>query len=206
MGASSDRVRERSSTVLSDSLTTEVSSRLMSRVRRRDTLPETYVRRTLWAAVFRYRRLAGGLPGTPYLVLSGYQLAAFVHGCLWHQHSCLKSKRPASNREFWEPKFESSLNRDARVRNLLKDPGLDDDDDLGVSSRKGHCGPVSLAQGYSPGFVGIPAGFVDRPLVVGRCPPDVSELNLRWLFPVRPGRRFRSMWLSWKSRLVPRRE
>ena len=108
---------------MSDSLTPEARSRPMSRVRRRDTRPEMYVRRTLWAAGFRYRLHVGRLPGTPDLVLSGYWLAIFVHGCFWHQHGCLKSRRPASNREFWDAKLDANLVRDIRVRALLKDQG-----------------------------------------------------------------------------------
>ena len=61
--------------------------------------------------------------GTPDLVLSKYRLAVFVHGCFWHQHGCKKSKRPASNREFWNAKFDANISRDARNRTRLEDRG-----------------------------------------------------------------------------------
>ena len=108
---------------MADFLTTKERSRLMSRVRRRDTGPEIYVRRTLWGEGFRYRLQVKRLPGTPDLVLSKYRLAVFVHGCFWHQHGCPKSRRPASNREFWDLKLETNKARDVRVRSALKELG-----------------------------------------------------------------------------------
>ena len=86
----------------------------MSRVRGRNTRPEVLVRRKLWSNGFRYRLHVKALPGTPDLVLSKYRMAVFVHGCFWHQHGCAKSKRPSSNREFWDQKLNTNVERDAR--------------------------------------------------------------------------------------------
>ncbi len=108
---------------MQDALTSEGRSRLMSRVRDRNTRPELHVRRALWTDGFRYRLRVRDLPGTPDLVLSKYRLAVFVHGCFWHQHGCKKSKRPASNREFWNSKFDANISRDARNRTRLEDRG-----------------------------------------------------------------------------------
>ena len=108
---------------MQDTLTSEARSRLMSRVRGRNTRPELHVRRTLWTDGFRYRLHVRDLPGTPDLVLSKYRLAVFVHGCFWHQHGCKKSKRPASNRKFWDSKFDANVSRDVRNRTRLEDRG-----------------------------------------------------------------------------------
>jgi len=108
---------------MKDCLTTEARSRLMALVRRRDTRPELHVRRALWTNGFRYRLHVADLPGTPDLVLSKYRIAVLVHGCFWHQHGCKKSRRPASNQEFWNSKFDANISRDARNRTGLENLG-----------------------------------------------------------------------------------
>ena len=89
-----------------DTMLPEQRSRLMSRVRGRDTGLEMHVRRTVWGAGFRYRLHARKLPGTPDLVLAKYRLVVFVHGCFWHQHGCARSRRPSSNQAYWERKLD----------------------------------------------------------------------------------------------------
>ena len=108
---------------MQDALAPEARSRLMAQVRGRDTGPEMHVRRALWTDGFRYRLHVRDMPGTPDLVLSKYRIAVFVHGCFWHQHGCKRSKRPASNREFWNSKFDANISRDARNQTRLKDRG-----------------------------------------------------------------------------------
>ena len=95
----------------------------MSFVRGRNTRPELYVRRMVWAEGFRYRLHVRKLPGTPDLVLTKYGLAVFVHGCFWHQHSCSRAKRPSSNLEYWDRKLDGNVARDARDRIKLEELG-----------------------------------------------------------------------------------
>ena len=107
-----------------DTVSPEVRSRVMSRVRGRNTGAEMYVRRTIWAEGFRYRLHVKKLPGTPDLALAKYRLAVFVHGCFWHQHDdCPRSKRPSSNREYWDKKLDGNAARDARHRDQLEKLG-----------------------------------------------------------------------------------
>ena len=108
---------------MSDSLSKEARSRLMSRVRSRNTRPELHVRRAVWSEGFRFRLHVRGLPGTPDMVLPKYGLAVFVHGCFWHQHGCQKSRRPTMNREFWDEKLDMNVARDARNRSNLEELG-----------------------------------------------------------------------------------
>ena len=83
---------------MSDFLTKEDRSRLMSRVKNRGTSAEMYVRRATWTAGFRYRLNVRGLPGSPDLVFPRYRTAVLVQGCFWHGHTCRKGrKRPSSN-------------------------------------------------------------------------------------------------------------
>lgn len=96
----------------------------MSKVRGRNTAPELHVRRTIWAAGFRYRLHVKKLPGKPDLALAKYRLAVFVHGCFWHQHAgCPNAKRPTSNREYWDKKLDGNAARDARHKTRLEESG-----------------------------------------------------------------------------------
>ena len=108
---------------MADFLSPEARSRLMSRVRQRDTRPELFVRKAIWQAGFRYRLHVKKLPGSPDLVFPKYRLVVFVHGCFWHQHGCAKSARPSSNSAFWDPKLDGNVARDLRAQTKLKELG-----------------------------------------------------------------------------------
>ncbi len=107
-------------TRMADTLSPKERSRLMARIRSRDTKPEMYVRKAVWRAGFRYRLHSRTLPGKPDLALTQYKVAVFVHGCFWHQHGCAKTSRPSSNREFWDRKLDGNVARDARNRAALQ--------------------------------------------------------------------------------------
>ena len=108
---------------MADTVSPETRSRVMSRVRSRNTRPELYVRRTVWAEGFRYRLHVKKLPGNPDIALAKYRLAVFVHGCFWHHHGCAKDRRPSSNREYWDRKLDGNAERDARYRTQLEELG-----------------------------------------------------------------------------------
>lgn len=99
----------------------ERRSRIMGRIRGKDTGPERLVRKTAHALGFRYRLHDRRLPGSPDLVFRGRKLALFVHGCFWHRHqNCKLSYQPKSNVEFWTEKFKNNVARDERVRKELE--------------------------------------------------------------------------------------
>lgn len=92
-------------------------SRMMSRIRSKDTKPEMIVRRMLHGMGYRYRLHARELPGKPDIVFTGRRVAIFVHGCFWHNHrepACKLGKMPKSRPEFWKPKLAGNRDRDAR--------------------------------------------------------------------------------------------
>lgn len=96
-------------------------SRVMASVRSANTKPEWIVRRTLFAAGFRYRLHRRDLPGSPDLVLSGLRAVVFVHGCFWHGHDCRRGARiPATNVEYWKQKIAGNRRRDRRNARLLR--------------------------------------------------------------------------------------
>ena len=99
-------------------------SRMMSGIRGRDTKPEIMVRKYLHAQGLRYRIAPKNLPGKPDIVLPKYRTVVFAHGCFWHRHhGCRYAATPASNKDFWQIKFDQNLARDARVRSQLTEQG-----------------------------------------------------------------------------------
>jgi DNA mismatch endonuclease, patch repair protein len=63
----------------------------------------------------------GQLPGRPDIVLPKYRAIIFVHGCFWHMHKCGYGKVvPNTNREFWQNKRLSNVERDRRNRRKLR--------------------------------------------------------------------------------------
>lgn len=98
----------------------------MARVRNKDTKPEIKVRKALHAAGLRFRLQARDLPGRPDIVFRSRRIAIFVHGCFWHRHpepTCKLTRTPKSRLEFWEPKFEANIARDARDQTALRERG-----------------------------------------------------------------------------------
>lgn len=90
-------------------------SEIMSRIRSKDTKPEIYLRKLLWARGHRYRKTWRKLPGTPDIWLGKSRTAIFVHGCFWHMHEgCPQARKPKTSTEFWNEKFRRNKERDAR--------------------------------------------------------------------------------------------
>lgn len=96
-----------------DTLTTEHRSRVMSRIKGKNTQPEMVVRRLIHALGYRFRLHRRDLPGSPDVVLPGRKKAIFVHGCFWHRHAgCKYAYVPKSNVDFWMKKFDANVRRD----------------------------------------------------------------------------------------------
>ncbi len=98
-------------------------SEIMSRVGQKNTKPELAVRKFLFSQGLRYRINVKKLPGSPDVVLPKYRAAIFVHGCFWHGHSCRAGHRPQSNTDYWLPKIEANIERDARKIAELEELG-----------------------------------------------------------------------------------
>lgn len=109
---------------MADIVTPEVRSRMMSRIRGRNTRPEVVLRKALHRRGFRFRLNAKKLPGSPDIVLPRWKTVLFVHGCYWHRHpECRKATTPSSNVEFWTKKFRQNVERDARNIRDLQEAG-----------------------------------------------------------------------------------
>ena len=106
---------------VTDTLTPEQRSKLMSRIRSQGTTPEMAIRRLVHGMGYRYRLHRRNLPGTPDLVFGPRRKVIFVHGCFWHRHEgCNLARMPKSRLEFWRPKLEGNRARDERNQQELK--------------------------------------------------------------------------------------
>ena len=98
----------------------EKRSWIMSRVKGRDTKPEILVRSLVHRMGYRFRIHGRELPGNPDIVLPRHGKVIFVHGCFWHGHNrCPRSKRPTTNKSFWNKKLDGNIKRDRRFRRSL---------------------------------------------------------------------------------------
>ena len=96
----------------------------MSRIKGRDTKPEDYVRKSLFAHGYRYRKNDKRLPGTPDIVLPKYKTVIFVNGCFWHKHEgCRYFVWPKNNADFWREKINKNVQRDRLVSDSLEKSG-----------------------------------------------------------------------------------
>jgi DNA mismatch endonuclease (patch repair protein) len=97
----------------------------MSRLGRRDTLPELALRSELHRRGLRFRVDRAPLPGLRSradIVFGPARVAVYVDGCFWH--SCPEhATRPKSNAEWWEKKLRRNQERDAETDRALREQG-----------------------------------------------------------------------------------
>lgn len=109
---------------MADIVNSQTRSRMMARIRGKDTKPELALRRALHALGFRYRLHVKGLPGKPDIVMPKYNAVIFVHGCFWHRHrGCRHATTPLTRQDFWTAKFDNNVARDIVVRSALAKAG-----------------------------------------------------------------------------------
>ena len=81
----------------------EERSKNMAAIHSKNTKPEVYFRKLLFAQGYRYSLNSKNIPGHPDIYLKKYNTAIFVHGCFWHRHEgCKYAYMPKSRAEFWE--------------------------------------------------------------------------------------------------------
>ena len=110
-----------------DTVTPEQRSKIMSRIRSRDTKPEILVRKMLHANGYRFRVCDRRIVGHPDIVIPCCRTLIEVRGCFWHRHGWAwngrklvqeaicrdASSQPQSNKSFWQEKFRRNVRRDA---------------------------------------------------------------------------------------------
>jgi DNA mismatch endonuclease (patch repair protein) len=107
-----------------DRLDRQARSRLMSKVRGKNTQPELAVRAYLHSIGLRFRLHDANLPGRPDLIFKARRVIVFVHGCFWHGHKgCSKARVPKTRAAFWRSKMETNAARDRRSIRKLRSMG-----------------------------------------------------------------------------------
>lgn len=109
---------------LENSPTSEKVTQRMRAVKRSNSAPELKVRQILHRQGLRFSLHKKNLPGSPDIVLRKYKTVIFVHGCFWHRHpGCRYASTPKTRQEFWLPKFEGNVKRDAKKEAQLLELG-----------------------------------------------------------------------------------
>lgn len=104
--------------------TTPERSKLMGKIKRKDTKPEILFRKALWAAGVRYRVNSRKLPGSPDIVIGKRKIAIFIDGGFWHGYQWEEKKHKIkSNRDYWLPKIERNMQRDLEDNQKLHEMG-----------------------------------------------------------------------------------
>lgn len=109
---------------MADKWTREQRSRVMSRNKGRGTKStEIALKMRLVAAGIRgWHTCATGIFGKPDFVFANERLVIFVDGCFWH--GCKTHRTiPETNKEFWEKKIGTTVQRDATVTARLTEEG-----------------------------------------------------------------------------------
>ena len=107
----------------------QMTHKIMSSVKSKDTRPEIVLRKALWSMGLRYRINYKKLPGKPDVVFTKAKIAVFCDGDYWHGHNWavrgLKSldEELSHYSEFWSNKIRRNISRDETVNNELKNMG-----------------------------------------------------------------------------------
>ncbi|MCK0161132.1 very short patch repair endonuclease [Muricauda sp. F6463D] len=104
--------------------TTPERSKIMGKIRGKNTKPELAFRKALWKSGYRYRIDYKKLVGKPDIALKKYKTVVFIDGEFWHGYNWEERKlKIKTNREFWIPKIESNIQRDEEVNAALEEMG-----------------------------------------------------------------------------------
>lgn len=88
----------------------------MSRIRSQNTKIEIRLRKALWHLGIRYRINYSALPGKPDIAITKHRIAIFCDGEFWHGKDWQeKREKINSNRDYWIPKIERNMMRDAQI-------------------------------------------------------------------------------------------
>ena len=104
-----------------DFMSAETRSRVMARIRGKDTGPERVVFDALKSMNLDFEQHVRELPGRPDFVIRQRRLAIFVDGDFWHGWRFGSWRHKLS--EHWESKIEANIRRDTRNRRKLRAMG-----------------------------------------------------------------------------------
>ena len=104
--------------------TKEQISYNMQQVKSKDSKIEVLLRKELWSRGIRYRKNVSRIYGKPDIVFMGKKIAVFCDSEFWHGYNWEERKKDfKSHQEFWIPKIERNIERDAEVTAKLESEG-----------------------------------------------------------------------------------
>ena len=107
-----------------DKHTPEQRRKNMQAVKNKDSQIELLLRNELWTRGLRYRKNVNRIYGKPDIVFIGKKVAVFCDSEFWHGYNWEERKKDfKSHREFWIPKIERNMERDAEVTARLESEG-----------------------------------------------------------------------------------
>ena len=107
-----------------DKHTPEQKRKNMQAVKNKDSQIELLLRQELWSRGLRYRKNVNRIYGKPDIVFIGKKVAVFCDSEFWHGYNWEERKKDfKSHQEFWIPKIERNMERDAEVTAKLESEG-----------------------------------------------------------------------------------
>ena len=107
-----------------DKHTPEQRRKNMQAVKNKDSQIEQLLRKELWSRGIRYRKNVNRIYGKPDIVFIGKKIAVFCDSEFWHGYNWEERKKDfKSHQEFWIPKIERNMERDAEVTERLESEG-----------------------------------------------------------------------------------
>ena len=107
-----------------DKHTPEQRRKNMQAVKNKDSQIELLLRNELWTRGLRYRKNVNRIYGKPDIVFIGKKVAVFSDSEFWHGYNWEERKKDfKSHQEFWIPKIERNMERDAEVTARLESEG-----------------------------------------------------------------------------------
>lgn len=96
----------------------------MQQVKNKDSKIEILLRKELWSRGIRYRKNVTRIYGKPDIAFIGKKVAVFCDSEFWHGYNWEERKNDfKSHQEFWIPKIERNMQRDAEVNAKLEAEG-----------------------------------------------------------------------------------
>jgi DNA mismatch endonuclease (patch repair protein) len=102
-----------------------VTSRLMSRIKSKNTKAELVLGKAMWKLGLRYRKHYP-ITGYPDFAFVSSRLAIFCDGDFWHGRdfeNMIKSGRFENNPSYWIPKISRTIERDKKTIQALNQDG-----------------------------------------------------------------------------------
>ena len=107
-----------------DKHTPEQRRKNMQAVKNKDSQIELLLRQELWSRGLRYRKNVNRIYGKPDIVFISKKVAVFCDSEFWHGYNWEERKKDfKSHQEFWIPKIERNMERDAEVTAKLESEG-----------------------------------------------------------------------------------